>query len=231
MAARELASWILPPDEAGAVVASDILTGHMPRATAIVLYRAPAAAGMPGLCSVRGDDVWLRVPDENSLTYAQHLDPPLQPYQRQPFTRWQVAGSTLGAGPPACEGLTPGRDWFEASSEGDLFRALNVVERVQRGALRPRIRCQQLAYEEGREGFAMPACADGRAMLAKLTPDLIRRVRLGDCEHSPALAPGCLAIEYDDPAAPGSHSLYVVTVPDEEQAAWIDITQAMLPPM
>ena len=44
MAARELASWILPPDEAGAVVASDILTGHMPRATAIVLYRAPAAA-------------------------------------------------------------------------------------------------------------------------------------------------------------------------------------------
>lgn len=41
---------------------------------------------------------------------------------------------------------------------------------------------------------------------------------------------GCVSVEYYDPAAPRTHSLYVVTVPVGNPVAYIHITQAMLPP-
>jgi hypothetical protein len=232
MAQAEIARWILPPEAANRVVAAHLVSGHMPRVSAISLYEAPRPAGPPGLCAIAGDDVWLRVPDENSLTYQQHLDPPLQPYQRQPFVRWKVVGSTLADlrhGPPDCGSALPYSDWFEAPSAEALFRAVTTVEQAQRGRFHPRLECRQLRYDEALQDFAVPACPNPRALLERFTPDLIVRVRPADCEIAPS-PKGCLGVEYHDPAAPRTHSLYVVVLPDEDRPAWIQITQAMLPP-
>ncbi len=222
----DIARWALPAAEARAIAAAELLTGFTPRANAIALYEQPRSADYAGLCEVRGYEVWLRVPNENSLTYEQHLDPPLQPYQYRPITRWKVTGSTLG-GESACAAERPNRDWIPAPSAEVLHRALSFVERAQRGLLRPRLHCRQLRMEEG-PGFATPACPDARAVLARLTPDLVRRVRTEECEGA-AGARG-LAIEYHDPAAPGTHSLYVVSLPEAAPAGSLRITQAMLPP-
>jgi hypothetical protein len=232
MRQADIAHWILPADEAARIVAADLVSGFLPRLSAVSLYEAPRRAGPPGVCSVAGHDIWLRVPDENSLTYEQHLDPPLQPYMRQPFVRWRIVGSTLAdvrRNPPDCGAALPLSDWFDAPSAEALFRAVTTVEQAQRGRTRPRLECRQLRYEEARQDFATPACPDPRALLERLTPDLIRRVRPADCEIATS-ARACLGIEYHDPAAPRTHSLYVVTVPDEDRPAWIQITQAMLPP-
>jgi hypothetical protein len=232
MRQADIAGWILPPEQAVRIVAADLVGGFMPRLSAVALYEAPRPAGPAGICSVAGQDIWLRVPDETSLTYQQHLDPPLQPYMRQPFVRWKVVGSTLAdlrRGPPDCGAALPYGDWFDAPSADVLFRAVSTVEQAQTGRTRPRLECRQLRYEEARQDFATPACPDPRALLERLTPDLIKRVRPADCEIA-ASARGCLGVEYHDPAAPRTHSLYVVTVPDEDRPAWIQITQAMLPP-
>ncbi len=41
---------------------------------------------------------------------------------------------------------------------------------------------------------------------------------------------GCIGIEYQDPNAPGTYSIYAVTVPDEDRPDYVQITQGMLPP-
>jgi hypothetical protein len=86
-----------------------------------------------------------------------------------------------------------------------------------------------MRYEEARQAFAHSACPSPRALLEKLTPELIKRVRPADCEIAPSPT-GCIGIEYHDPAAPGTHSLYVVSMPDTDRPDYIRIVQAMLPP-
>jgi len=46
-----------------------------------------------------------------------------------------------------------------------------------------------------------------------------------------AAAPrGCIGIEYQDPAAPRTHSIYVVTIRDADRPDYVQIIQGMLPP-
>jgi hypothetical protein len=141
-------------------------------------------------------------------------------------------GSTLAErrnGPPDCAASLPYGDWFEASSAAVVHRAVNLVERAQ---VRPggvRLICQLMRYEEARQDFGHPPCPNAAALLERLTPNLIKRVRPADCELA-ASERGCIGIEYHDPAAPGTHSFYLVTVPDDARLDYVQITQGMLPP-
>ena len=232
MSHAERARWALPAAEARDIVASDLLRGMMPRPGGIALYRQPRATAQPGVCELQGYEVWLRVPNENSLTYRQHLDPPLQPFQYQPLRRWKVIGSTDASrrqGPPDCAAARPYGQWFDGPSAAAVHRAAWLVEQAQQRPASLRIVCRQMRYEETRQDFATPECPNPRALLERLTPELINRVRPADCTLA-ASRRGCIGIEYHDPAAPGSHSFYLVTVPDEDRPDYIQITQGMLPP-
>jgi hypothetical protein len=228
----ELAHWTLPPDAARTIVSSTLLRGHMPRTSAILLYQAPVATPYPGLCAVDGYEILLSVHDEARLTYQEHLDPPMRPSHYRPFRRWKVVGSTIAAqrsAPPDCAAARPYSAWFDASSGAMLHRAAGAVEQAQKGLLKPQIHCQQMRYEEARQGFVHSACPSPRALLEKLTPELIKQARPADCEIAPSPT-GCIGIEYHDPTAPGTHSLYVVSMPNSERPDYIRIVQAMLPP-
>lgn len=228
----ELARWTIPAELASTVVGSDLLRGMTGRVHGIALYRAPVPTEHPGVCSLDNYSVSLSVPNEASLTYRQHLNPPLQPYQYYHLRRWRVVGSTIARQNPGqadCASARPYSEWFEAASASIVHRAVHRIEQAQRGLTQPKLDCQQMQYDEARKMEVYPACADARALLARFTPDLIRRVRAADCLSAPSPA-GCLAVEYWDPAAPRTHSLYVVTVPDNERPAFIQIAQAMLPP-
>lgn len=228
----EIARWTLPAEHARHIVRTELLRGRMPRVNGIALYSKPVATAFAGVCEVERFDVWMRVPNETSLTYQQHLDPPLQPYQYSVSRKWRLVGSTVPdrrGGPPDCAAALPYGDWLEAPSAVAVHRAANLVEQAQFGTLRARLVCRQMRYEEARQDFGFPACPNPRALLERLTPNLIKRVRPADCEIS-APARGCLGIEYHDPAAPGTHSFYLVTLPDEERPDYLQITQGMLPP-
>ena len=228
----ELARWTLPPDAARTIVSSALLRGHMPQTSAILLFQGPVATPYPGVCAVDGYEIWLSVQDEAKLTYQEHLNPPLRPSHYRPFRKWKVVGSTSPAqrrAPLDCAAARPYSAWFEATSGAMLHRTANAVEQAQKGLLKPRLHCQQMRYEEAPQGFAHFACPSPRALLEKLTPELINRVRPADCEIASSPT-GCIGIEYHDPAAPGTHSLYVVSMPDTERPDYIQIVQAMLPP-
>lgn len=232
MSHAELARWALPPNEAGDIVDSELLRGMMPRPGGIAFYRRPRPTGHPGVCELQGYEVWLRVPNEAGLTYRGHLDPPLQPYQYQPLRRWKLIGSTIASerqAPPDCAAARPYGQWFEGPSAEAVHRAARLVERAQRRPGGVRLVCRQMRYEEARQDFAVPECPNPSAMLERLTPNLIKRVRPADCTLAPSPR-GCLGIEYHDPAAPHSHSFYLVTVPDEDRPDYVQITQGMLPP-
>jgi hypothetical protein len=172
------------------------------------------------------------VPNESGLTYQQHLDPPLQPYLYQPTRRWKVVRSTMASQlqrPPDCAAARPYREWFEAPSAAAVHRAASLVERAQQPGARTRLICQQMRYEEARQVFGFPACPDARALLRQLVPALIKRIRPADCTIAPSPR-GCIGIEYHDPAAPSSHSIYLVTVPDQDRPDYVQIAQGMLPP-
>ncbi len=227
-----LARWALPAAEARDVIAAELLRGMTPRVNGIAFHRPPRATAQPGVCEIQGYDVWMRVPNEGSLSYSQHLDPPLQPYQYIPTRRWKVLGSTNASrrrGPPDCAGARPYGAWFEAPSAQVVHRAASLVEQAQQRPDRVRIVCRQMRYEEARADFGFPACPDPAALLERLTPDLIKRIRAADCTLEPSPR-GCLGVEYHDPAAPGTHSIYLVTVPDEDRPDHIQITQGLLPP-
>lgn len=226
-----LARWILPDAEAAQVVRTELRRGRMPQLTGIALYAAPVATAHPGLCAVRGWDAWLRVPNESSLSYEQHLDPPLQPFQYTPALRYRILGSTVAAArmaPPDCAAALLYNDWFEGPSAQAVHRAANLVEQAQQSTRGVRLACQRLRHDETR-GLHPVACTDAEAVLQRLTPDLIKRVRPADCDVAPSDA-GCLGIEYHDPYAPGTHSFYAVTVPNEARPRFLQITQGMMPP-
>ena len=235
LSTQELAQWILPVEQAGQVVRAELIPqGMLPRLGGVGLFTAPRATLYPGLCEVSSWDVWFRVPNENSLTYQQHLDPPQQPYQYTRAVRWKVIGSTrreARSGPPDCAAALPYREWFDCPSAAAVYRAANLFEQAQ---VRPgsiRLTCTQMRYEEAKKDFGFPLCPNPRALLEQLTPNLIKRVRPADCTISPE--PGernCTGIEYHDPASPGSHSFYLVTMPDGPRPRYVQITQGMLPP-
>jgi len=103
------------------------------------------------------------------------------------------------------------------------------MDLIQRKQLRPAIDCRQMVYEEHRQDFAYPSCPDLPLLLSKLSADLIRRVRPADCTITTG-PKSCLGIEYWDPAAPRTNSLYVVTMADEARPRTVEIRQVMLPP-
>ena len=231
MSHAELARWILPA-EAGRIVRADLHRGHVPRIGAVSLLTEARPSGRAGLCELRGWTVSLRVPNENALDYRQHLDPPLQPYQYTPLVKWKTAGSTLAAGPaPDCAAAMASGGWFEAPSAESAHRALSLVERAQARPQGVRISCRLFRYDEARQDVVHPPCPDPAALLRQLRPNLVKRVRPADCTAATgASARGCLAVEYDDPASPGTHSFYAVSLADEPRLSALEIVQGMLPP-
>ena len=206
----------------------------MPRLHAASLFSAPRATQHPGVCEVRGWTVAFRVPNESSLTYQQHLDPPQQPYQYWPLVKWKVIGSTRAdarRAPPDCAAALPYGEWFDGPSAAVVHRAVNLLEQAQ---VRPglvRLTCTQMRYEEAKKDFGYPQCPNPRALLEQLTPNLIKRVRPADCTIAPETGErNCIGIEYHDPASPGSHSFYTVTLPNGPRPRYVQITQGMLPP-
>ena len=231
LAPARMARWLLPPDRAVKVARVELAGGFSPLLSGVSLYQTPEPAQSAGLCYVRGDYVRFRVRGESSLTDEQSLDPPLQPYEREPFVRWKAVGSTLAGRPNTerdCEQADSARDWFDAPSEEALLRALSAVERAQHEPGRIGLGCRQLVYDEAKREYATAACPAPKEVLARLTPDLIRRVVRADCAVE-ATGPLCLAIEYHVPIAPGDTSHYVVTTADERRPARIDIAQVLLP--
>lgn len=232
MSHASLARWALPRELAREIAASELIRGHMPRISSSAFYRAPQSAGQAGLCEIRGYAVWLRIPNEASLTYRQHLDPPLQPFQYVPMRRWKVVGSTRDGtrpSPSECAAAHPYGAWWEADSADAAHRAISLIERAQARPRDLRLVCPEMEYKEARRDFDYRDCPNAAALLERLTPNLIKRVRAADCTLA-ASRSGCLGVEYHDPAAPGTHSFYLVTVPDEDRPEYIQIVQGMLPP-
>ena len=233
MSHAELARWILPAADAQRVISTSLHRNMTGRVGAISLSPAPQRTAMRGLCELRGWTASLRVPNESSLTYQQHLNPPLQPYQYRPTILWKVAWSTQAAGGRAedCAGALPGEAWFEAPSAEAAFRAANVVEQAQQNPGRFRIFCTQWVYDEKRQDTVFPRCSNSAALLRQLSPKLIKRVQRVECTSETGASPrGCLMIEYQDPASPGTHSFYGVKFVDEPRPRVIQIAQGMMPP-
>ena len=141
-------------------------------------------------------------------------------------------GSTRGgtrASPSECAAARPYGAWWEADSGEAAHRAVSLVEGAQARPRDLRLVCTQMHYDETRRDFDYRNCPNAPALLERLTPNLIKRVRAADCTLV-ASRRGCLGVEYHDPAAPGTHSFYLVTVPDEDRPDYIQIVQGMLPP-
>ncbi|HEX6860803.1 MAG TPA: hypothetical protein VF138_11470 [Caulobacteraceae bacterium] len=228
MPTAEVARWALP-EHAERVVRVELMRVWLPIVRYGGFFERPRATDAPGVCQVSVHGVSFRPYRENELTYQQHLDPPLEPFQVTDAYRYKVVSSTLG-GPPAqaaCEGAAPYNDWIEGPSAHDLFRAMNTIERA--GAY-PRdyvITCQDERLKADQQTFETYAC-DGRALLARLTPGLLERVQGVKCEAAfVSGANPCWQVTFDDPKAPGTHSQYEVTA----GARRVAIRHVLLPPM
>ena len=217
-----LAAWILPSDQAWTIVGHELLRGRTGRVHGIALLEAPQGTAFQEVCALRIASIWLRVPNEERLNHEQHLNPPLEPYQYTKLHRFRIDETG------SCAQDVPYSAWFEAPSATAAHRAARIVLETAQGILRPRLRCTLLASEEA--GAAVqPPCPDPRTLVGQLTGNLIRRVRPSDCALGRSKR-NCLVIEYPDPAAPDSARLYLVTLPDEDRPAAIDIVQTMRPP-
>jgi hypothetical protein len=227
----DLARWILPAADAQRVAGVELHRDRWaPRVNAITFTRAPRRTEMPGLCEIGGWAASLRVPNESSLTYQQHLDPPLQPYQYRPFVRWKV-GSTLAAAGSAADCAAAAGEGFEAPSAEAAFRAANAVEQAQQRPDRFRIVCTLMQSADVGQEPVFPACPKPTELLRRLTPNLIKSVQRSECTSATGISPrGCLRIEYHDPHNPGTYSFYAVTVPAEPRLRSIRIAQGMMPP-
>ena len=217
-----LAAWILPSDHAWTIVGHELLRGRTGRVHGIALLEAPERTAFPQVCGLQIASIWLRVPNEAPLNHEQHLNPPLEPYQYTKLQRFRIDETG------SCAQEVPYSTWFEAQSAAAAHRAARIVRETAQGILRPRLRCTLLA--SGETGAAVePPCPGPRRLLGQLTGKLIRRVRPSECAVGRAKR-NCLVVEYADPAAPDSTRIYLVTLPDEDRPAAIDIVQTMLPP-
>lgn len=232
MTAAELARWILPA-EASRIAAAELFPARWGVLTYAYLWEAPRPAGPPGVCEVSGWGVGFRIENENSLNETQRLDPPLRPAFTIPERRFRVVGSTLvGGAPTACVVGRPYWGWSEAPSAEALHRSARLMEQAQRSPGSFRLGCRQMRIDERTGTTSETECADGRGLLRRLTPDLIKRVRSTRCEgdFTRSSEGECIAAEYHDPTAPGTHSLYMVRIAGEDRPRAIDIVQGMLPP-
>lgn len=229
MPMAEAARWALP-EHAERIVRVEFMKVWLPVITYGGFFERAEGGGAPGVCRIFVHGVNFRQYRENELTYQQHLDPPLEPYQVTDMFRYKVIGSTLtgdAATQAACEAALPYNDWFDAPSDQAVYLAINTV---QRAAAYPReydITCQDERLAADQQTFEPYAC-NGRAVLEKLTPNLIKRVQGIKCEA--AFVSGytpCWEVTFDDPNAPGTHSQYMV----KTGARKIALQRILLPPM
>jgi hypothetical protein len=235
MASAELARWILP-EQAGEVASAEIFPPRWGVITYAYLWQAPRPAGPSGVCQVDGWGVGFRIENERSLTPQQSINPPLAPAWTVPERRFRVPGSIRAPlTPEACATGLYWR-WSEAPSAEALHAAAALVEEAQqgsgRGATGFRLTCTQMKIDEASGITTDRACAEPRAFLKSLTPELIKRVRRSACEGDiSATGEGeCIAIEYHDPQAPGTHSIYMIRIAGRDVPRAVEIVQGMLPP-
>lgn len=229
MPTAEVARWALP-DHADRIVRVEFVRVWMPEIRYGGFFERPQASDQRGVCRVFVHGVNFRNYREQELTYQQHLDPPLEPYQVTDQYKYKVLGSTLtgdAASQAACEAALPYHDWFEAPSDDAVFRAANIVERARVGPSAFRLSCTEMVAGSGEQVTPTRAC-DPRAYLEKLTPNLIKRINGAPCEGALAGVAGpCWELTYHDPRAVGTGSEFHVLAAEGR----VDLSQVLLPPM
>lgn len=238
MTAAELARWIVPA-QAERIASAELFPSRWGRLAAAYLWQAPRPTDLPGLCRIDGWLIGFNVPNERSLSYEQHLNPPLVPASMTAEQRFRVVGSTRGpeAAEPDCATGQPYWNWSVAPSAEIIHRAAALIEQAQiraasSGRLGFTLRCSQWRMDAAQISSPDHRCADSRGLLRDLAPHLIKRVNSTPCEGEfSRLAEGdCLAVQYQDPAAPDTHSFYLVRIAGTRTPLSIDIVQGMLPP-
>ena len=229
MPTAEVARWALP-EHAERIVRVEFMKVWMPVIRYGGFFERPGGGGAPGVCNVFVHGVNFRPYRESEQTYAQHLDPPLEPYQVTDHYRYKVIGSTLtgdAATEAACAAALPYNDWFEAPSVQGVYLAVNTIQRAAAFPRQYQITCADERYNTTTQA-AEPFACNGADMLEKFTPNLIKRVQGIACEAGFATGYNpCFEVTFDDPKAPGTHSQYVV----KTGAKRIAIQHVLLPPM
>lgn len=235
MPSRELARWILP-EHAGQITAAEIFPARWGVITYAYLWRAPDPVRALGVCQVDGWGVGFQVENERSLTPQQSVDPPLRPAWTVPERRYRVTGKVGPLSAASCASPTPYWRWSEAPSAEAIGRAAGLIEQAQKIAggrsSGLRLSCTRMVTDDATGNSIDRPCDDPPAFLQRLTPDLIKRVRSSQCagEISHASEGECVAVEYHDPAAPGSFSIYMVRITGGDTPKAVEIVQGMLPP-
>jgi len=209
MSTAELVRWALP-EHAAETIRSEPVRIWMPVIRAIWFFERPQSPGEPGVCQVFSRAVSMRIPNEDGLTYQQHLDPPLEPFQVTEMYRYKVMEP---ATEQTCGGAVPDSRWFEAPSALAVFRAMTLVKAAVADPAHVTVTCKD------------EAPCNGVALLRTLKPDLIEYLEGKPC--APGVAGQCWQILYDSPTAPASSHQYKVTA----SAGRIDIEHVMKPPM
>ena len=225
----EVARWALP-EHAATTTRVELTRGWMPEINLGWFFERPTATQYPGVCQVRARGVNFRKHNENALTYQQHLDPPLEPYQVWDYTKYRVLGSTLdgsAATDASCAASLPYADWFEAPSGLGVFYALQHIDRAKGWPRDYRLSCTEQTFDQDTVTHGARPC-DARAYLEKLTPNLIKRIDGVKCEGVLTAAPigPCWKIVYHDPRTPGSSSEFHVLAGQ----GVVHMNQELLPP-
>lgn len=225
----DVARWALP-EHAARTTRVELTRGWMPEITLGWFFETPVATSYPGVCEVVARGVNFRKYREHELTYQQHLDPPLEPYQVHGRRKFRVLGSTLdgrAATDASCAAAMPYGDWFDAHSAQAVFYAVQHVDRARYRPESFRLTCTEQTFDQQTVTHGTRAC-DARAYLEKLTSNLIKRVENVPCEGPLAsVRPGpCWRITYHDPRAVGSGSEFHVLAGE----GVVDIRQELLPP-
>jgi hypothetical protein len=225
----ELARWALP-EHAATTTRVELLSFWMPEITLGWFYERSFVTQYPGVCEVKARGVNFRTYNEASLTYAQHLDSPREPYQVSEQPRFKVLGSTLdgkAATNESCIASLPYKDWFEAPSSYAAFMALQHVDRARYRPENFDLSCTEQFYEEKTNTHGTRAC-NPRDYLEKLTPNLIKRIDGVVCEGRLAGrgAYPCWKITYHDPRSPGTGSEFHLLTTE----GIVMMSQELLPP-
>ena len=209
MSTADLVRWALP-EHAAETIRAEPVRIWMPEIRAIWFFERPQSPGEPGVCQVFSRAVNFRIPNEAGLTYQQHLDPPLEPYQVTEMYRYKVMEPATAQ---TCGGAVPDSRWFEAPSALAVFRAMTLVKAAVADPARVTVTCKD------------DTPCNGVALLRTLKPNLIEYIEGVPCA---AGVPGqCWRIIYDSPTAPASSHQYHVTA----SSGRIDIEHVMKPPM
>jgi hypothetical protein len=226
----EVARWALP-EHAATTTRVELLSFWMPEITLGWFYETPFVTQFPGVCEVRARGVNFRKHNERTLTYQQHLDPPLEPYQVHDTRRFRVLGSTLELGAAtsaSCAATLPYKDWFEAPSAESVWRAVQHIDRARGWPRDFTLTCTEQFYEEKTNSHGVRPC-DARAYLEKLTPNLIKRIEGVPCEGKLAARTHpdpCWRLTYHDPRGVGTSSEFHVLA----TAGIVAMSQELLPP-